>query len=547
MYNDVLNILEQLLDKLNINLDMGEFDDNIEAIWIKKLKATNTIQKDRKSNQVHIAITGKSLDLFPYIENYQFLIAEKENADNSFKRRFLMKIPVTLNMDNLNYLLDDDESLFHSNIHCFTTFAKHREERNQGELCSSNDSKEFVNFRHLLSTNDFLIFLKRKREVGYIVLGIKESDGSVFTEYLKQGTYIGYGNFNPSRDKSTLVDFREHTLLENNSTYIISEESPRIKGINLILYGAPGTGKSFELSKRFPNNKVRVTFHPEYTYYDFVGSYKPLPLYKSTNESHQLYTYEGKKINVGEPIIDYQFVPGPFTLALKKALSNESQIITIVIEELNRANAPAVFGDLFQLLDRDKTGKSEYTIRPSLELYNYLKKEIEWLPKEIYLPSNLNIVATMNSADQGVYVLDSAFKRRWNFEYMPIELEGIEHEDEKVQYSDKLVPWRDFVGNLNENLKEIGINEDKLIGPYFLKPGEPSNKTLVASKLLIYLWDDVVRHYRHRLFKNGIKTFGILNTKFLNGEEVFQFTFNETAVINQYIEENDNNGDSNDK
>jgi 5-methylcytosine-specific restriction enzyme B len=550
MFNEVVEELDQLLDELNIKI--GNLTDSVDAIWIKQLKASNTIEKGRSSNQVHIAITGKSLDLFPYIENYQFLTVEKDQADNSFKRRFLMKIPVTLNKENLNYL--SNETIYQSDINCFTTYTKHREERNQGELCSSNDSKEFVNFRHLLATNDYLIFLKRKADVSYVVLGLKKQDGAVFSEFLKQGTFIGFRDFNPSRDKSTLVDFQEHTVFESDQPYITSKETRSEEGINLILYGAPGTGKSYEVNKRYPNNRIRVTFHPEYSYYDFVGSYKPFPLYKSKEESYQLYTYEGKESSVGEPIIDYQFVPGPFTLALKKALVYENENITLVIEELNRANAPAVFGDLFQLLDRDNSGKSEYTIKPSSELYAYLKREIKGLPAEIYIPHNLNIVATMNSADQGVFVLDSAFKRRWNFEYMPIQLEGIEHEDEKVPYNEQLIPWKYFVGMLNENLNEIGINEDRLIGPYFMKPGEPSNKGLVASKLLIYLWDDVVRHNRQRLFKTEIKTFANLNSKFLKGEEIFQFSFSKTnkidgdhqAVLFEDIDD-DLNGDNYDR
>jgi 5-methylcytosine-specific restriction enzyme B len=432
MFKDVIETLERLLDELNINIGDEDLSGSVDAIWIKQLRESNTIQKGRTSNQVHIAITGKSLDLFPYIENYQFLEVNKEEADNSFKRRFLMKIPVTLNKDNLNYLIN--ENTYENDIQSFTTYTKHRVERNQGELCSSNDPQEFVDFRHMLDTNDYLVFLKKKADVSYVALGLKEIDGIVFSDFLKQGTFVGFRDFNPVRDKSTLVDFQEHTIYEGDPSYLISKDVLSKRGINLILYGAPGTGKSYEINKRYPNNRIRVTFHPEYSYHDFIGSYKPLPLYKSKEESYQLYTYEGKEINVGEPIIDYQFVPGPFTLALKKALLNEHENITLVIEELNRANAPSVFGDIFQLLDRDNTGKSEYSIKPSSELYSYLKKDINWLQDEIYIPHNMNIVATMNSADQGVYVLDSAFKRRWNFEYMPIHLDGIEHEDEKVLY-----------------------------------------------------------------------------------------------------------------
>ncbi|WP_158555819.1 McrB family protein [Peribacillus glennii] len=292
---------------------------------------------------------------------------------------------------------------------------------------------------------------------------------------------------------------------------------------NLIIYGAPGTGKSHYLNNASKGNKTRVTFHPEYSYYDFVGSYKPLPLYKPLPEGTNLITYDGTQAGDNEPIIDYRFVPGPFTTALINALNDKSETIHyLIIEEINRANAAAVFGDLFQLLDRDVTGRSEYGITPDTELHRYLKKEVEDFEGEmLFLPKNLRIVATMNSADQGVFSMDSAFKRRWGFEYMPISFENCQHKDEQVYYAKRQISWENFVLTINKRLGRMKINEDRHIGPFFMKQGEPSNIESIASKLLIYLWDDVVRHQRSALFLQDIITFADLVTRYKNGEEIF--------------------------
>lgn len=346
--------------------------------------------------------------------------------------------------------------------------------------------------------------------------------------------------------------FIDETDIQNKDKWLdyygsYERETVHIKGENVILYGTPGTGKSYEINRRYPNNQIRVTFHPEYTYHDFVGSYKPVPVYKETSST--LKERDNSLFDKGEPLIDYRFSPGPFTIALARALSKPKELHTLIIEEINRANAPSVFGDLFQLLDRDENGNSIYPVA-NPEIAAYLRKEssiVENLKDkgvdientdEIIIPNNLNIVATMNSADQGVFVMDSAFKRRWNFEYLPIDLENAEHKDELVPYNGQFVRWKDFVEAINKCLSEHEINEDKHIGPYFMKKGEPSNQDLVASKLLIYLWDDVVRHKRNKLFK-GVKTFSELVKKYKAGLDIFNVEFKYVDVAGEVFVENE--------
>lgn len=282
--------------------------------------------------------------------------------------------------------------------------------------------------------------------------------------------------------------YYDYLISDNDKNEIIKtakefyDNEGRVTGaINKIFYGAPGTGKSYKVDSLF-NNFERVTFHPEYTYFDFVGGLRPVQ-----NEDKS---------------VSYSFVPGIFTDILIKAVENKTKNIGIIIEEINRANTAAVFGDLLQLLDRDDDGQSKYIIK-NKDICDYIENKTGKKCESIYIPSNMSIVATMNSADQGVFVMDSAFKRRWQFEYMPISFDAEDLKDVKIAGFDMY--WKDFGAILNEHLssEEVDVDEDKLIGQRFINKHDMQDKDLIASKLLIYLWDDVVRYNRQSLFKES--------------------------------------------
>lgn len=257
---------------------------------------------------------------------------------------------------------------------------------------------------------------------------------------------------------------------------------------NRIVFGAPGTGKSHRLKKdagqlidRNGGTFERVTFHPDYTYSQFVGTYKPVS-------------------RGGD--IEYEFVPGPFMRIYAEALESGRGIAPkphlLLIEEINRAKVAAVFGDVFQLLDRDENGVSEYEIHASEDIRRYLADQLGGEPdnyKKIQLPDNMFIWATMNSADQGVFAMDTAFKRRWNFEYI-----GINENDKDIrcgvmlgEHSEAVfTDWNRLRRALNDKLAyEYKVNEDKLMGPYFLskdvirtKKGEPDQENLTPGNLI---------------------------------------------------------------
>lgn len=284
---------------------------------------------------------------------------------------------------------------------------------------------------------------------------------------------------------------------------------------NRIIFGAPGTGKSCELEQErktlFANggDYERVTFHPDYSYANFVGTYKPVMV----------------KNEVGKKEISYNYVPGPFlrvlVKALKSAMGVEAKPYLLIIEEINRANVAAVFGDVFQLLDRDSNGVSEFAIATSEDMRAYLAEELvvdESAVESIKIPNNMFIWATMNSADQGVYPMDTAFKRRWDFEYLSIddkEAEVTSWQFKDVR-SEAMYSWNKLRKAINDKLIELNVNEDKLLGPFFLKETDFDSydkfEAVFKSKVLMYLFEDAARQKRKALFSGcGEKDWNIFS------------------------------------
>ena len=350
------------------------------------------------------------------------------------------------------------------------------------------------------------------------------------------------------------------------------KEPMEMKQKNLIIFGAPGTGKSRKLEsdrvKFFVERYERVTFYPTYSYAQFVGTYKPvMKRCQVRNELGRLVANAG-----GQPMqreeISYEFVPGPFLRVLVKALNEEpgvdgkKQDWCLVIEEINRANAAAVFGDVFQLLDR-KDRVSEYSVVASEDVKKHLKREIttdegrrflgvvkkkddqgneidewDWDSCSLRIPENMYIWATMNSADQGVFPMDTAFKRRWAFEYIGLDKAAGENgegtwtigmDDNKFTYK-----WEDFRKYVNRLLALAKVNEDKLMGPFFVKkPGGDGviPATEFESKVLMYLWEDAGKMCRRQLFGEIATYSELIDSWKENGVDIFSSSLREKDKV----------------
>lgn len=357
-----------------------------------------------------------------------------------------------------------------------------------------------IKFAPLLNANS-------KKFTAADVLGASKFLNDGLSEYLKNGMKLSSSVlWNSGVDKIECKKF--------------DFDSSNIKdGKNLIIYGTPGCGKSYYvehvlLNGYKPENRIRTTFFQDYTNTDFVGQILPVV---------------DEKKNV-----TYDFHPGPFTLALEKAIECPNEKVALIIEELNRGNAASIFGDIFQLLDR-KNGISEYEIL-NVNIINYLNDQYagRYSFDSVKLPGNLSIFATMNTCDQNVFTLDTALKRRWEFKKI-INKFNDDHSFRRKFIPGANITWEELVNDINEYIlsNSDGLNsEDKQIGVYFVDPigmrdsindqSDEKARDAFAYKIFEYLWDDVAKFQRDKWFGEDIKSLDELIEKYKEkGTDVF--------------------------
>lgn len=355
----------------------------------------------------------------------------------------------------------------------------------------------------------------------------------------------GYSDLHIRKAEDGIFDAWVTNVLEpyndrNEKGYEQIDESH--KSLQQIFYGAPGTGKSHEVKKQTGElldngaerdlpNVFRTTFHPDTDYASFVGCYKPTM--KPTSKEEK--TLTGKD----EEIV-YEFVPQAFTDAYIYAYTHSTEQTYLVIEEINRGNCAQIFGDLFQLLDR-KGGVSEYKIKADKDLANYL---IDILGEDseaikdgkLCLPANLNILATMNTSDQSLFPMDSAFKRRWEWEYVPINYgTGVKSDTFEITIGEKTYPWVDFIKEANKRIFELTQSEDKQLGNFFIKHSVEEKE--FKSKVMFYLWYEVLRdeteNNKYFFYKQTI-----VDGKEERGKFIFKDLYEEdaTQTLQQFME-----------
>jgi hypothetical protein len=435
--------------------------DNILGIYVLKVQKNWT--KESKASNIQIN-TNTVKDFFPVLENsenfpHTRLKVSAITPKKALDREALTKSDVGGDIDgDINY---------------------RRKIQNGYPYIQLSFGGNLLKLKNIMKTGDELIFirLKENKPSNYILLLSKNNSVGVDSEVWISDAFREMVNVKP------VVEMEFLSIL---STGVIT---PLEK--NKIYYGTPGTGKSHQLRKDSiklgisKENIEVVTFHPEFDYFSFIGGYKP---------------------NNGNGGFEYSFVEQVFIKMYVSAWNSinqegENKLFLLVIEEINRGNCAEIFGDIFQLLDRN----SDYSLTPSKELYDYLigfvgEGHPAILDGKLRLPPNLLIWATMNTSDQSLFPMDSAFKRRWTWKYMPIDLERDPSKNRSASFKVLLNDsesflWLDFLEKVNGLIRGVPhLGEDKCLGNYFINPS--SNKITLdefIDKVLFYLWCDVFR------------------------------------------------------
>lgn len=488
LIDNLINIVisEQKISKEDLEITEENWYD---MALIKDLPESCVGSKNEmNSHQSSIIIGTKNFGMFPVIKRSEF-------SEKIVGRHITVKIPIRLMSNNIKYLNEEKIEEKNNIINSFIT--TNEASANRLEFGTKKiDGKEYVDFYNSLYSNCKIVILKLKNKFEYIVLGIREEDTEKYFGNInfKEQNEINYFDFKNKINKPEQVTYL------NVSDSIINcdiDDNNIIKrktgATNVILYGVPGAGKSYVIKRDYCSDEKyieRVVFHPDYTYSDFVGQILP--------------RLNGEKLK-------YEFTPGPFTKILKKAYDNPGSEYYLIIEEINRGNAPAIFGEIFQLLDRideddeydaSLIGESQYGIT------NYdIAKEVYGNEEELVkIPSNLYIIATMNTADQNVFTLDTAFQRRWD---MKMINNNIPKDQAENIIEGTKITWGAFVNEINSiiinNSSEIVSSEDKRLGAYFAKKNQMTIKKF-PEKVLKYLWDDAFKMDRSLVFKDMYKS-----------------------------------------
>lgn len=397
--------------------------------------------------------------------------------------------------------------------------------------------------------NETLFFTRAQKDYG-CALQTTDSNANLGA-YIRKRLGVDFGatitkddieNYGRDNIEFIKIDDKHYRLNFGMNDIVETKKEVRIPVLEephqLIFYGAPGTGKSFAIDKMAKDDvTVRTTFHPDSDYASFVGAYKPTMqsvAMSYISEGLAKYAKSTNEHNAQETKIVYKYVPQAFLKAYVAAWSDLENPHYLVIEEINRGNCAQIFGDLFQLLDRNNMGSSSYAIHADEDIAQFLASDVngfatlsddqkeaissfelvkdsgECLPigpeilsgKKLLLPPNLYIWATMNTSDQSLFPIDSAFKRRWNWRYMPIDYT-------KKNYTflvgDKRYSWGDFLRKMNPEISRLTESPDKQMGYFFAKPDKKSSgaasendtisEEIFLNKVLFYLWTDVIKDF----------------------------------------------------
>ena len=479
------------------------------------------------------------------IAKVEFVDTNKaSSAERTGGIRYPKKLNYSVNIDIIHSVVASNEDTYKRILMAWAGFSVNTDpeyEENlmyllaaisEGAIFKLSDGEREIKFnqnsiyRKLLETNDVVD-----------ISGDKESKGSlrILKSLLPDGLnpYLTYNSGSVTAapfTKERLEDYQKRvdTFLRLSATKVIGLESEEANqesntpeneleqrrvptGANILLYGVPGSGKSWTIQHEYCSDETRMerlVFHPDYTYSDFVGQILP---------------------DVSEGLVTYKFTPGPFTTIMKKAYENPEQEFFLVIEEINRGNAPAIFGEVFQLLDRKTSSDSEDNYPIGTSEYGISNPNIARIvygdpTHKVRIPSNLSIIGTMNTSDQNVFTLDTAFQRRWSMRMIDSTFDNVAEEFKNKKILDTEITWEGFCEGINTTIltKNVRItsSEDKRMGPYFIHMSDleydareddetlpeserlkaRQHNSLFAEKVIKYLWDDAFKFARADIF-----------------------------------------------
>jgi hypothetical protein len=502
--------IAKLVTAINEFVECDLNPDAYNGYHIKEMTTSSSLAERADGHGYHIEITGtdSAMRIFPIVTNSHYL------ADRDSKREYYLKLRMRVHRDNLYALtermlgdykdyadrcakrgatLNQLEAYYHGekqrlaaltgmmDSYSYCALGIRATGQNQFQIGRSDDEKNILLLRYSLVPGDWLVFLRRGgATLSYDVVGLPES-----TEGIKDlsPTWLA-----PSASNNVSS---EDILIEGDD-WLKSAE-------NCIYFGPPGTGKSHKVEQvTHGRNKTIITFHPDFDHEDFVGGYRPVSVSSGDQESK----------------LQYRFVPQSFLIAYVQAWSNPQKEYAVVVEEINRGNCAQIFGNLFQLIERADDGFSRYTSTADAHIQCYLRDVLADFPQysekaaAVYqsrnhrtcddpfsfmaLPSNLSIYATMNSSDQALFPMDSAFKRRWDWIYVPIDY--MDAERFRIEHMGKQYSWTNFLRAVNEKIYLTTESEDKLIGNRFVSPSDGLiSSSSLKNKIMFYLWSDVFR------------------------------------------------------
>jgi hypothetical protein len=454
---------------------------------------------------------------------YDFIVTEISGDKIKLKKIFEISKSINLNFETIGIFeqIDKEEyegiimKLFSDYNVIESTEVKNIDLANLKErfaiwlIDNNNSKKNYYSTAFSSNKNKFIDSLTKYEEVykdefNKNVFSTPSNNLNELISELENNLYLDSGKFFSFSEKigthmprailgkNNYLKFLKNLSVEDKKS---NSKSPREAPINKIYFGAPGTGKSYQITQDLKEIDLifqkRITFHPEFDNASFVGGYKPIT------------------DNNGD--IKYEFVPQIFTNIYVEACNDPNHQYYLIIEEINRGNCAEIFGEIFQLLDRDKN----YKISPSNELSNYLNINISnskfYVDGKMLLPDNLSILATMNTSDQSLFPMDSAFKRRWEWEYIPINYNEEDTNASSKFYimldDNKVVKWIKIIEKINNIIKDNpSLGMDKCIGNYFVKPDKDiiSLETFIY-KVIFYLWNDVFKDEpKNSIFKDNI-------------------------------------------